>query len=150
MTTRIVRAKDGVTEVEARAMGAKLNILEGQGKVEDYADFFRATKISEAEAERQGLLARVKGKTGFMVGRFASEDVWAGYRNGKVSAEKAAVIADIGRDNDGLQSAGLESTRFAHRALVWRRGELLPATGRHAPPAGRGTSRCPLCGQGRR
>ncbi len=111
MTARIVRQQDGVTESDARAMGAKLNILEGQGKVEDYADFFRATKISEAEARRQGLLARAKGETGFMVGRFASEDVWAGFRAGKVSAEKAASISDVGRGDEGLQVAGLQAAQ---------------------------------------
>lgn len=111
MTARIVRESDGVSEGKARAMGAKLNILEGQGKVEDYADFFRASEISESEATREGLLARAKGKTGFLVGRFASDDVWAGYRGRKISAEKAAAIADIGRGDDRLQAAGLNKAK---------------------------------------
>ena len=42
------------------------------------------------------------------MGRFASEDVWAAWRGGKVSAEKAAAIADLGRDNEGLQAQGVK------------------------------------------
>jgi hypothetical protein len=120
MAARIVKEEDGVSEDDARAMGAKLNILEEQGKVEDYADFFRNTQIEEEDAKEQGLLARSKGKTGFILGRFASEDVWAGYRAGKLNAAQAAAIADVGRNDDGLQQLGLQLARQNKNAELIR------------------------------
>ncbi len=108
---RVVKETEGVSEKDARSMGAMLNILEGQGKVDDYAEFFRETQVSEEDAEKEGLLARAKGQTGFVLGRFASEDVWAAYRGNKISAGKAAVISDVGRGDEGLQAAGLERAR---------------------------------------
>mgnify|MGYP000028113015 CR=1 FL=1 len=111
VNAQVVREVDGITAEAARALGAELNILEGQGSIDDYAQFFRETGISEQAADKRGLLARSKGKTGFLVGKFASDDTWAAYRSGKISAEKAAVISDIGRDDPGFQAVGLDRAR---------------------------------------
>jgi hypothetical protein len=101
----------GVTAEHARAMGVELNILEGQGKAEDYAQYFRDTQLPEEEARQRGLLARSKGQTGFVVGRLASDDVWAAWRGGKFSTEKAAAIADVGRGDEAIQAAGIQRGR---------------------------------------
>jgi hypothetical protein len=108
---QVVRESDGVTADQAKALGAELNILEGQGTVDDYASFFRQTEISENAAQRRGLLARSKGQTGFLVGKFASDDTWTAFRSGKISAEKAAIVADEGRGDPGFQQVGLEKAR---------------------------------------
>lgn len=86
----------------ARAMGAELNISEGSGTVDDYARFFREASISESqateeEASRRGLLSRNKGSQGYSIGKYASDDLYTAYFGGKVSADKAAAIADVKR-----------------------------------------------------
>jgi hypothetical protein len=108
VNAHVIREADGVTANQARTLGAELNIKEGQGSESDYAEFFRLSDIDEAAAESRGLLARSKGRAGFLVGRFASDDAWAAYLNGKLSFAKAAVIADIGRGDEGLQALGLK------------------------------------------
>jgi len=106
LPAQIVRESDGVTADQARVLGAEINILEGQGTVDDYAQFFRESGIDEPQANERGLLARGKGKTGFVLGKYASDNTWAGFRAGKLPADKAAVIADIGRDDEGIQNLG--------------------------------------------
>ena len=58
---RIVRAKDGVTAQQARAMGAELKTLEGQGSIEHYARSFRNPTVSGQEGRQRALLGRAKG-----------------------------------------------------------------------------------------
>lgn len=108
---QLIREEDGYSERDARAIGAELNILEGQGTVDDYATFFRNNSITEGDAEQRGLLARVKGRTGFLLGRFASDDVWAAFKAGHLSADRAAAIADVGRGDDGIQAVGIKKAR---------------------------------------
>src|SRR5690606_16449209 len=96
------------TQKQARALGAELNIKEGQGTVEDYVRYFREAQLDEATAQRRGMLAREKGKQGYTIGDLASEDLYHAFLSKKVSAAKAEAIADVGRDNDTLQLLGLK------------------------------------------
>jgi hypothetical protein len=102
----IIRESDGVSAEDARAIGAMINIMDGTGSVQDYAEFFRETKISEETAKKKGLLSRVKGQTGFLVGRFADDSTYASFKAGELSQEKAKVISDIGRGNEAIQGLG--------------------------------------------
>ena len=65
-----------------------------RGAFLDHANYFRHIDITPEEASSRGLLARDKGRKGFAVGRYASDDLYALYRAGKISESKAAVIAD--------------------------------------------------------
>jgi hypothetical protein len=111
VNAQIVREADGITVAKAKALGAELNILEGQGSVDDYTKFFRHTEINKEQAEKRGLLARTKGRTGFLVGRIASDETYAAYRNGKLSAEKAAIIAEEGEGDEGFQQLGIAKAK---------------------------------------
>ncbi|PKN63259.1 MAG: hypothetical protein CVU57_20350 [Deltaproteobacteria bacterium HGW-Deltaproteobacteria-15] len=41
--------------------------------------------MDRAEASSRGLLARDKGRTGFRIGKDASDNLYTGYRAGKIS-----------------------------------------------------------------
>lgn len=103
----VLKETDGITAAHAKMLGAELNIKEGQGTIDDYATFFRESGIEEAEAKSRGLLARGKGKSGFLIGKFAANDVYDAFRSGQVTAEVASTIADVGRDNEAIQNLGL-------------------------------------------
>lgn len=108
----VLRERDGVTAEQARALGAELNIKEGQGKVEDYARFFReAQALSEKDATERGLLGRAAGKTGFMVGKFATDDLYDAFQAGRINGAKAAAISDVGRDREDLQNLGMAQAK---------------------------------------
>ena len=53
-TGKILVVDAQFTAEAARALGAELNILEGQGSIDDYAQFFRETGISEQGRTLQG------------------------------------------------------------------------------------------------
>lgn len=111
VNAQILKESDGITPAQAKAIGAKLNILDEKGTVDDYITFFKETDIPEASAVNEGLLARSKGKTGFLVGRFATDSTLAAYRNKSISADKAAIIADEGRGDEGFQLVGLQKAK---------------------------------------
>lgn len=109
----VLNEADGITESKARAIGAEVNIKEGQGTEHDYAQFFHETEISEDAARERGLLARRKGQAGFVVGKFAIDDVYYGFRNGKVGLEAAFDIADIARDRKDVQAVAIRRAKTA-------------------------------------
>jgi len=107
----IDREADGVKAEDARENGILINIRDEQGEVRDYADFVRSSKIDEATAEKEGILSRKKGKAGFNIGHYASDNLYATYRNGDVTDAQAAAIADIARGDTGLENAGIRAAK---------------------------------------
>lgn len=105
------REVDGVTAEQARRNGVLINIRDEQGEVRDYADFVRSEKLDEETAEKEGVLSRRKGRAGFAIGHYASDNLYATYRNGDISDTAAAAIADIARGDTGLENAGIRAAK---------------------------------------
>jgi hypothetical protein len=105
---QVFRESEGFTREMALTVDAEANIQEGQGKVSDYANYFRHTQISREKASSRGLLNRDKGRSGFAIGKDASDDLYALYRAGKVSDAKAAAIATTAPGDQSLQQIGIK------------------------------------------
>ena len=53
--------------------------------------------------KKEGVLSREKGRTGYLIGRYASDNLYSMYRNGDISDSKTATIADITRGDEALE-----------------------------------------------
>lgn len=104
---QIVREADGFTQAMAMQFDAEANIRDDQGKVFDYATYFRNSNITQDEASGRGLLARDKGRKGFSIGKNAEADLFALFADGKITAAKAAEVADGAPGNAELQGVAL-------------------------------------------
>ncbi len=118
INVQIIKETDGFSAKQAKAKGAEINIQEEKGSIEDYVTFFQSYNKTEREAKSAGLLSRQKGKQGFLIGKYASEDLITSFKNGDVSAEKAAVIADNARNDKGLQSLGIKQAKVKDVGLL--------------------------------
>jgi hypothetical protein len=106
--TTIVREADGFTRADALTLDAQFNIRDGNGSLDDYANYFKNTAISEADARAAGLLDRAQGKAGWLLGRAASDDLTALYRAGKIEAREALAIARTAPSDAGAQQVGIK------------------------------------------
>lgn len=107
--TQIVDEAAGFTREKAMVFDAAANIRDGQGSIEDYADFFRNTQqLTPAEAGAQGLLGRAKGRAGWDIGRSASDDLYALYKAGKVNEGQTLAIARAAPADAGAQRIGIK------------------------------------------
>ena len=100
---------EGFGADKAAALDAILNIREGQGKVKDYVDFIQATKLTEKEANAQGILARATGKRAFTIADSGSDTLIASHRANQLSDEAATRIAKAAPKNDALQAVGIKA-----------------------------------------
>lgn len=107
----IEREADGVTAEEARKHGVLTNIRDEQGDIQDYAEFVRSENMDEATAEAEGLLSRSKGRKGFLIGKYASDNLFSQVRDGSFPTGSAAVIADIARKDEAIEAAGIRSAK---------------------------------------
>ena len=106
---QIMREADGFTQAQALTFDAESNIRDGQGSVEDYAHYFKNTpSLTEADARSRGLLSRAKGENGWRLGKDSSDDVYALWRDGKITTEKAVAIARAAPGNADLQGMGIK------------------------------------------
>lgn len=105
---QVVRESEGFTKAMAITLDSESNIEDNQGSVKDYANYFRNVEITETEASGRGLLARDKGRTGFRIGKDASDNLYTGYRAGKVSEAKTLAIATAAPKNESLQTVGIK------------------------------------------
>jgi hypothetical protein len=98
--TQILKESEGWTRERMMLLDAMSNIRDEQGTIEDYADFFRNSKaLTEAEATEAGLLRRAKGRSGWDLGRYSSEDLYALYKAEKVTeAQALAIVRNAGED----------------------------------------------------
>jgi len=106
--TTIVREADGFTRANALTLDAQFNIRDGNGSLDDYANYFKNTAISESDARAAGLLDRAQGKAGWILGRAASDDLTALYRAGKIEAREALAIARTAPSDAGAQQVGIK------------------------------------------
>lgn len=105
---QVVKESEGFDRDQAAAFDATSNIRDGAGSVADFALFFEKSNLTQEEAEAQGLLAREKGKQGYQIGKNASEDLRALYRAGKITAQKAAAIAEAAPNDQKFQQLGIK------------------------------------------
>ena len=104
----IDREADGVTADQARRNGILINIRDEQGDVRDYAEFVRRENMDENTAEKEGILARAKGRQGYTIGRYAGNTLYSAYRNGEIPDGKAAEIANIARGDEAIEAVGIK------------------------------------------
>lgn len=114
VSTTVLKESDGWTPEQAKAFGARTNILEGGGKPDDYAAFFRYSNLTEKEAKEQGLLRLDTAKQGFAIGKKACQNLYELFLNGKITAEQAAIIAEGAPNNDVVQNA-VAQFRMEHK-----------------------------------
>lgn len=100
---------EGFTLQDAKSLDAILNIREGQGQVKDYVDFMKTTKLTEAEAQEQGLLARNIGKQAFTVATKGSALLIDKHAQGDISDSAATKISLAAPNNESLQAVGLKA-----------------------------------------
>ena len=105
---QVVREADGFTKEKAMSFDAEANIRDGQGSARDYASYFRHSGISLSEASSRGLLARDKGRAGLAIGRGSADGLYALWRNGRITDEKARVIAEEAPGSEALQALGIQ------------------------------------------
>ena len=104
--SHIMDEASGFTKDMALRLDAWSNIKDGQGTVEDYAHYFKHdTQLTREQAEAAGLLSRVKGRTGWKLGRDASDDLYAGRIEEAVKAYRALYAAKS--DDPGVAEARL-------------------------------------------
>ncbi len=108
---QVVREASGFTREMALTFDAESNIRDNQGSAKDYANYFRHSETTFEEASSRGLLARDKGRAGFDIGKFAGDDLYAVFTDGKISEAKAAAIARAAPSNPGLQAVGIEHAK---------------------------------------
>lgn len=106
---QVVREADGFTREMAVMADAELNIRDGQGKVKDYANYFRNAGIDETEAEARGLRARAAGRAGWAIGTQGSPAVFELHANGRLSDAAAEALARTAPGNEALQRVGAQS-----------------------------------------
>jgi len=110
---QIVQESQGFNTQDAMTLDAELNIRDGQGTVHDYASYFKNASITEQEASQGGLLSRIKGRSGWALGRSASNDLYAAFSAGRISEAKAVAIAQAAPGDEESQRAGLAQAKTA-------------------------------------
>jgi hypothetical protein len=111
----VIKEADGFNAQDAITLDAELNIRDGQGSVNDYADYHRAKGYTETEAIERGLLRGTdlqgsKARQGFEISK-AGDDLYASFQAGNISARKAAVIAKNAGGDAQLERAGMRAGR---------------------------------------
>lgn len=107
----VLKESEGVSATDARRQGVLTNIRDGQGSVRDYAEFVRGEKMDEETAQKEGILAREKGKAGYAIGKYAGDDLYNAYinSNGAISDQRAAAIAEAAKGDSAIESIGIKS-----------------------------------------
>lgn len=103
----IDRESDGVTAEQARRNGVLINIRDGQGEVRDYASFVRSENMTEEEAKNQGVTARQKGRSGYLLGK-SGNTLYEAYLNEVIPESKAVIIAEVAQGNEAIEYAGIK------------------------------------------
>jgi len=99
----------GFTPTMAAILDAELNIRDGQGKVKDYVNYFKAAGITPEDAESRGLLARSTGKRAYTIATTGSDELVAAVRNDQIGDEAAYYVALNAPNDPRLQSVGLQA-----------------------------------------
>lgn len=103
------KESDGKTAEWARRRGVMMNIQDNKGSVKDFAEFFRNDDITYEEAKERGLFRKGEnGEPGFIIGKYSGDLLYSAFRNDSIKPEKAEIIADAARGDEGLEAAGLK------------------------------------------
>lgn len=104
VNAQILKEGDGYTIADARRVAAEANILAGKGTIYDQAEYFRTSPgYTEDLSTKKGLVG-----AGYTIGKKATDNTYAQFRNKKISPEAAEAIADAAPKNDNLQVAGVD------------------------------------------
>lgn len=126
----IVREADGFTRQNAITLDAEFNIRDGNGSVDDYANYIENTpQLTEEEARARGLLDRAKGEAAWSLARLASNDLKALYRAGKIQEREAVAIASAAPGDVGTQAIGIKSA-LAGKSAAFIRNLMIAAAGK--------------------
>ena len=101
----------GFGKQQAAALDAILNIREGQGKVKDYVDFIKATGLTKAEADAQGILARATGRRAYTIADSGTDALITAHRANQLTDEAATRIASAAPNNEALQAVGIKAVQ---------------------------------------
>jgi hypothetical protein len=125
---QVVREADGFSKEQAATFDAEANIRDGQGSVRDYVNYFRFSDLTREGASSRGLLSRDKGRTGFAIGRYASNGNLSLYLSGQIGEKKAAAIAEAAPNDEGLQALGIKKARALSAEELFSYVSLLKST----------------------
>jgi hypothetical protein len=114
--SQIVEESQGFTAAHAVIFDAESNIRDGMGSTRDFAQYFRGTGYTEAEARSRELLRSDKAVQGFAIGKYASDglyDLWRntdtwkalGLNEGKIVALASAAPNDPAMQEIGIRAA---------------------------------------------
>lgn len=93
-----VRFLQAKTAAEARALGAEINIAEGQGTAIDAAQYFRETGASPEDLRAKGLnVSKGTAKNGVALAGL-NDNLWSATKLGYLPEEQAVVIGDRIKD----------------------------------------------------
>ena len=119
----VIREADGVTEADARAVGAIMNISEGRGTAVDAAKIMREYDLDEDGIRSLGVSLRESvAQRGLALARL-EDGLFAGVANGTISENAGVAAGEAFRDADrqrafirsagraGLRAAGIEKLR---------------------------------------
>jgi len=122
IAVHIVREDQGFSVVDAKMFDAFSNIRDSQGSIKDYAHFVKNSPVlTEANAKKQGLLDRAKGRDGWNLGKNASDDLYAFWMGDNITTEKATAIVEAEPTNHNLQQLGLiQKLHPRHQCQCWR------------------------------
>jgi len=95
----------------AMTVDAESNIRNEQGEVSDYAQYFKNTGITQAQAEKRSLLSRVKQNNGWRLGKDLVDDVYNAYIGNQIPENKALAIARGAPGNESAQMAALSKIK---------------------------------------
>lgn len=110
LDARIIKESDGISDKEAREIGAKINIAEGHGSLTDAAKVFRDGGYNLQEIKDSGLpLSEGSAKKGYALSQL-NDNLWDKVISKKITENKAAIIGealptDKGGQNDAKQNA---------------------------------------------
>lgn len=109
---QILREADGWTLEKVKAVDAEVNIRGGQGKVKDFAQYFRSNQtLTEQDAESRGLLSRAPGQSGWALGRLSTAPLWDLYANNQIAEAKAVAIARGAPNHEAAQASAIRQAK---------------------------------------
>lgn len=108
---QVHKESDGFNQASAATLDAELNIRDNQGKVKDYVQYFQATGIDRAEADRRGYTARALGRRAHTIATEGSEETIAAHSAGRITDEGAERISQTAPGDARLQAVGVKSTQ---------------------------------------
>ena len=125
--SQLIREADGWTQQRVARLDAEANIRDGQGSIRDYANYFKNSEGSEADAAASGLLSRSKGRAGYFLGRHASDDLFSLYQSEKLKESHALAIVSAAPGDANFQRAGVDYARRNPKESAESVGEWVKA-----------------------